>query len=284
MQVLTSCFLVHQSAVCLVYSTQEKKECIVLMTEQKHASNSEPIELASCLTAADAAAKVLSLTELKGIVHDDSKVAFTLSGVLSAKECQALIDRTETLGYVGLGDSTDGRMRNNTRCKVLDEQLAQQLWLRVKSYMPADIKVRSDKRTWRPVGINEMFRFCKYGADQFFRRHCDGNYVESATKMSLLTFMVYLNDVPGDCGGSTRFFRHDNVVGNVLAVSVQPVAGMAIVFDHDMLHDGATFVPTSTAGAGAGAGERGAATKAECKFKYIMRSEVMFECDDVAAE
>lgn len=59
----------------------------------------------------------------------------------------------------------------------------------------------------------------------------------------LLTFMIYLNE--GYTGGETRFE----------SVSVAGKPGMALVFEHELLHEGAEV----TAG-----------------VKYVLRSDVMY--------
>ena len=71
---------------------------------------------------------------------------------------------------------------------------------------------------------------------------------------SRLTCQVYLND--GFAGGRTRFFA--DKAGATLVESVQPVAGRAIVFAHDVWHDGEA-VPVGT--------------------KYVMRTDLMFAAE-----
>ena len=62
-------------------------------------------------------------------------------------------------------------------------------------------------------------------------------------EISLLTFMIYLNEGYG--GGATRFE----------AMTVDGVLGMALVFEHGLIHEGASV----TSG-----------------LKYVLRSDVMY--------
>lgn len=70
--------------------------------------------------------------------------------------------------------------------------------------------------------------------------------------MSLLTFMIYLNE--GYEGGETQF---DDAAKSPPgeSVSVAGKVGMALVFEHELLHEGAEV----TAG-----------------VKYVLRSDVMY--------
>lgn len=99
-----------------------------------------------------------------------------------------------------------------------------------------------------------------------FGPHYDGCYVKDAVNRSMKTFMVYLND--DFEGGSTNFIDEkqelwkDPVLGiwraqeeNIL-FRLQPKTGMAIVFNHQILHEGGML---------------------KSGKKYIFRSEIMFE-------
>ena len=91
--------------------------------------------------------------------------------------------------------------------------------------------------------MNELFRFYRYAPGQKFGWHADGPYRRDNGEISLLTFMIYLNE--GYRGGETRFEW----------TKVEGKAGMALVFEHGLIHEGAEL----TAG-----------------LKYVLRSDVMF--------
>jgi len=80
---------------------------------------------------------------------------------------------------------------------------------------------------------------------QRFAPHYDGCFRRNPSECSELTFMVYLND--GFAGGATTFHDFDE--------EVVPQAGMALLFQHQLLHEGCVV----TSG-----------------VKYVLRSDVMY--------
>ena len=88
-------------------------------------------------------------------------------------------------------------IRDNARLIVDDIGLAQELWLRAQSLIPATIN-------WsRALGLNERWRFYRYDAGQKFAPHRDGFFRRPNGNRSHLTFMVYLN--AGYTGGEPIF-------------------------------------------------------------------------------
>jgi hypothetical protein len=73
--------------------------------------------------------------------------------------------------------------------------------------------------------------------------HTDGCYRRSNGEESLFTFMIYLN--AGILGGATKF-------ENALVI---PQAGLALVFDHYLLHEGTRVIEG---------------------HKYVLRSDIMY--------
>lgn len=122
---------------------------------------------------------------------------------------------------------------------------------------------------WHPVGLNECFRFCRYDAGGFFRRHCDAMYARGEDERSLFTCMFYLN---GDLdGGATRFLNIAGVgatlgersyvaaeEGEVMATLQPEVGSCLLFFQPGLLHEGADLRSGS---------------------KYILRTDVMFRRD-----
>lgn len=176
---------------------------------------------------------------------------FTISNVLAEAECQAWIRATETCGFASAPITTARgfvmapSVRNNTRVIVDDREHAAALWQRISTLVPQTLEGHS------AVGLNERFRIYRYDPGQYFRWHSDGAFVRSPTEHSLLTLMVYLSD--DFSGGSTDFdTRHDTL-------RVTPRAGMALVFEHALRHQGAPV----TAGR-----------------KYVLRSDVMYRLSE----
>ncbi len=170
---------------------------------------------------------------------------FVLESFLSPEECAAQTALTEGKGYTpaGLTVGPDQyvaapEIRNNDRVIRDDPLLARQLWPRVKDFV-------ANLDGWRPVSLNERFRYYRYGPGQRFAPHYDGRFTRNEEEHSKLTFMVYLND---DFEGGETIFNRDNL-------SVKPRTGMALVFVHAILHEGSSV------------------TKG---LKYVLRTDVMY--------
>ena len=169
---------------------------------------------------------------------------FTIAGVLTPAECEALVRTTESIGYRAAPITTYGgfemrpEIRNNTRVMVDDHDRARWLWERIARWIP------TERRSMHAVGLNERFRFYRYQPGQYFQWHRDGAFHRDTRESSLLTLMVYLNE--GFDGGDTEFDHGD---------PVRPRRGMVLVFDHGLRHRGAP-VETGT--------------------KYVMRTDVMY--------
>lgn len=172
-----------------------------------------------------------------------SASVFTIDDVLSPDECQAMIARAESTGFelatinAWDGPRVDRETRNNDRLIIDDAHLAHDVWIRVSAHIP-------QVRTGRQVrGLNERFRFYRYTPGQRFHWHSDGPFSRDNGELSLLTFMIYLSEDYE--GGATRFE----------GLTVEGRMGMALVFDHGLIHEGASV----TEG-----------------IKYVLRSDVMY--------
>lgn len=186
----------------------------------------------------------------RGYLEGDSldhsaPIAFTLDGVLTREECAALVARidaanpevapiTTNRGFVMRPD-----IRNNERAIIDDVALARDLFTRVEAALPSPLC------GMRPVGANERFRCYRYRPGQRFAPHYDGAFIRNENERSQLTFMVYLNE--GFEGGNTAFLDFE--------VSAVPRAGGALLFQHQVLHEGC---------------------EVESGTKYVLRSDVMY--------
>lgn len=168
---------------------------------------------------------------------------FTITNVLTLDECREYVAWSEGLGYEAAPVSLAGGavhrpdIRNNARALLESTETARALWRRVASYIPSPLEGR------RAVGLNERLRFYRYGPGQRFAAHTDGCVRRANGEESLLTFMIYLNG--GVDGGETRFE----------SVAIAPTPGLALVFDHYLLHEGCAVV---------------------AGLKYVLRSDVMY--------
>jgi len=127
--------------------------------------------------------------------------SFILRNVFSKEECNYYINEGEKLGYKPITGYFTKSYRDNLRIQVLHNKLADELWRRVKKYVPEQIILNGTEvalgndceGTWKQKGLNPLFRFCKYEPGGHFGAHMDGNFVSSENEMSLYTIMLYLN-------------------------------------------------------------------------------------------
>lgn len=175
---------------------------------------------------------------------------FTIEGFWSKRECEEFIAKSEAIGYEAATVETEkGQVvlegvRNNSRILYKDEDLAQYLWRSLKDYAPPRIGLSV------AVGLNELFRFYKYGPGEQFKKHRDQSYIRNAVEASYYTFMIYLND--DYVGGATTF----------LNTMVEAKQGMALLFRHDLEHAGSPV---------------------KSGLKYILRTDIMYRLDEASA-
>lgn len=96
------------------------------------------------------------------------------------------------------------------------------------------------------MGLNERLRVYRYQPGQAFRWHYDGAFRRSAEEVSMLTVLIYLSHV--ERGGSTVFQPWTKDI-------VRPEPGLALLFEHQVLHQGNEVLEGT---------------------KYVLRSDVMF--------
>lgn len=94
--------------------------------------------------------------------------------------------------------------------------------------------------TLHSAGLNERMRFLRYTPGHFFAPHQDLHYTRGPEfgdrqgETSYVTVQLYLNDKFK--GGTTRFLSGKRYY------DVKPRAGSALIFDHDILHEGSKVV------------------------------------------
>jgi hypothetical protein len=175
--------------------------------------------------------------------QDFTPSIFTITDVLTADECQELIAFSDRRGFEAApinawdGPRIDRDARNNDRAIVDDVDLAGRIWTRVEPFVP---RIKDGRQV---CGLNERFRYYRYIPGQRFSWHADAPFARDNGELSLLTFMIYLND--GYEGGATLF--------DSLAVAGKQ--GMALLFEHGLIHEGAEVA---------------------AGIKYVLRSDVMY--------
>ena len=174
--------------------------------------------------------------------------AFQIDNVLTAAECQKLIDLSETLGYLpDAAVSLPRTIRHNDNLVwVTDTQTDAIIWQRVANLANQQPELYFQKRA---LGLNARFRFYRYSQGDYFKPHTDGawpgsrvidgNLVANAysDRYSLMTFLIFLND--NFSGGATRFLVPKAASGKVTAtreaaevVDVRLPQGTVLCFPH----------------------------------------------------
>jgi prolyl 4-hydroxylase len=172
---------------------------------------------------------------------------FTVEDFLTRQECLDMIVKSEGVGYelakVNTASGTKVRtdIRNNSRAFYNSEELAQELWAKIQPFVLTPLANST------AIGLNELFRFYRYQRGHQFKGHFDQSYMRNEREASYFTFMVYLND--NFQGGDTTF----------RGLRVRPKQGMALLFLHDLYHEGSEV----TQG-----------------VKYVLRSDVMYRTDN----
>ncbi|RFB79280.1 2OG-Fe(II) oxygenase [Methylovirgula sp. 4M-Z18] len=174
----------------------------------------------------------------------------TISNLLNSEECDDYIRSSEAQHFEEAPVTTLAGMvmmkdvRNNNRVMIDDNAMAATLYARIAPLVPPRVK-----KKWRPIGLNERFRFYRYDPGQKFDWHLDGYYERDNGERSFFTFMIYLND--DFEGGGTSF--HD--ARDFGAFTVTPSKGMGLIFHHPIEHRGDEVTQGR---------------------KYVLRSDVMY--------
>lgn len=175
-------------------------------------------------------------------------VLWTVADLFTPAECAAAMARIEAAAPAPApittlrGAQMRPDIRNNDRVVFDDPEVAALLLAKIRGHAP---EVLSGARL---CGANERIRCYRYRPGQRFAPHYDGAYVRDEREQSLVSYLVYLND--DFVGGETNFLQAGQ--------TVVPRAGMALLFQHRLLHEGAE-VREGT--------------------KYVLRSDLMYRSD-----
>jgi len=176
-------------------------------------------------------------------------VLWTVPDLLPPDLCAAQIARIEAAAPAPApittlrGAQMRPDIRNNDRVSFDDPVTAADLLARVREHVPARLS------GMHLVGANERLRCYRYGPGQRFAPHFDGAFVRDEHEQSLISFLVYLNE--GFEGGETVFPQEGR--------TIVPRTGMALLFQHRVLHEGAAV---------------------RSGVKYVLRSDLMYRAVD----
>jgi len=179
-----------------------------------------------------------------------------LHGAFSTEECEQLTDKADRKGFKPVpktgGGAASRQNRNNARVTFDDDELAQEIWLRVAPYLESDLSritsfentsyVGSDPTAWKVDSICERMRFYRYDKGEFFNPHMDGSLRREVTRdgkeyiqQTFVSLMLYLNDEFK--GGETEFFVNESKMVDLKhKFSITPKCGMIAIFPHENLH------------------------------------------------
>jgi WD40 repeat protein len=163
------------------------------------------------------------------------------------------MERLEGLGFQDMGGDYPPSYRDNDRLVLDDPELARKLFQSLRPALPSVIERAG--QSWTLKGLNSRFRSCRYRHGQAFCRHRDGAHSDAPGQQSLLTLMLYLNDSSEFEGGRTRFYA--SRWSDRVELCITPQAGLGIVFDHALWHDGEAVSAGS---------------------KYVLRTDVIYQC------
>jgi len=219
----------------------------------------------------------------KEVIFEDGS-AFVLHNLLSRKECEAIRNQADKFGLIeSIYGSRTNLTRQCNRVSLMSDALANLLFTRARPFL-IDLEIHYNRKhnanepaqpfqergledycrgKYSPYGLNPCFRVVKYNPGGFFYPHFDGGFAVSEEKVSLKTFMIYLNGSEDFEGGPTNIFNekqkhYAKPLQENVEYAYHPQCGSCLVFNHRITHDGGKLL----------AGE-----------KWLLRTEVMYEME-----
>jgi hypothetical protein len=208
--------------------------------------------------------KIASGSRLTGEKIKGTHELYVLHNLLTTAECIELINKANTLETMHTHHHGSNRSWHQpgtggkySRAIMIDQQFADELWLRIKHYLPETM------HGYRLLYLNSHFRFSRYRKGGMFHTHCDGkNYDTSRPDVapqteSLLTLNIFLNS-EGDPlfdleGGGTTFYE-GTASSLSERITVPAKAGTGALFWAEQYHRGDEVLEG---------------------YKYLLRTDVM---------
>ncbi len=207
---------------------------------------------------------ITSKIEIQNLLADTNLTCFVIPSLFSKTECEDFLNTDIKNAFQKASSNYPTYYRNNDRWVIDNDELANQLFQKVKPYLPEVIEISStiqaENGVWHLKELNNRLRFCKYAANQYFHRHLDGVHYRNDTTQSKLTFMIYLNSATAFKGGRTLFFKTKEA--DEVWASYIPKQGDLIVFDHNVWHEGEVL------------------TEGE---KFVLRSDILYSKKEAKA-
>lgn len=187
-----------------------------------------------------------------------------IDNFMTAQECQSWIEWGEKHGFeeAKQKQNTVYAFRDNGRIQFQSPDIAYQIWLRMRSFVPETV----GKPPRKALGCSPRIRVYRYTKGQRFGQHVDGSGDEPGMGgRTHFTVLVYLNGGSRETpdlqvkGGETVFWKdHD---GRRPALAFPPTRGVCLYHGHGdecMTHEGAGV---------------------ESGTKYLLRTDVVYEYD-----
>ena len=218
--------------------------------------------------------------------------AFFVPQLLSKYDCQRLTQLLPTrekqvpVGFQGYQDSgAIGSFRSN----AWSPSFAQELWKLcalyfqntppMKDHTPTDwfaMGSRKAHRVWEAIGVSPLMRFMCYPNGGQHLPHYDMGYDYGDGRRTLMSVVLYLNDILPSEGGQTRFiddrqahihasernykdWKRPASTAEIIS-SVQPSCGGALFFYHRLCHDVSPYTAAH--------------------YRYILRTDIIFRAHD----
>lgn len=245
----------------------------------------------SALPAEDAQSFELALAnevqEQDLSLHFVDEGIYYIDGVLSKQECsrfRATVDDCSTLTFWNSNGRNDEvrSFRDADTIEIYSDTIAQTIWGRMEHlWQGFHINIVSESDVewerelmgeWQASAINKNILFAKYPHFGSFAPHTDGRVIQDFNNRSFYSVIIFLNDIPNDCGGSTKFYEKSAVIAlqiestangtrwtaskNLCFAEVAAKAGRMLVFHQSLVHEGVSVSSPYN--------------------KYIIRTDVMY--------
>jgi hypothetical protein len=193
---------------------------------------------------------------------------FIADQVLSLQDCRKLAQAMEDskqawpVSVQGRRDLPDARI-GSVRATAWSPELAARLWGHVQPMVPSYREMSDTTPTdwfvplphwrWRALGLSPVLRFMRYQAGGLHYAHYDAGFDYQDGRRTLMSLVLYLSTAAEGVGGRTRSIQdnqqsipvwqrdHEDwprpVLPEEVLLSIRPVAGRALLFDHRLCHD-----------------------------------------------
>ena len=150
---------------------------------------------------------------------------YQIDNLLTEEECKKYIDMYKNLECI---EEINDKHRKYNRIQFDNQELADKLYQKIKTYLPNKIKKIAD-------GMNGHIRLSMYYPGQFFGIHKDGINFDKNNKsrMSYATLNIFLND--NFEGGETTFYEKDM---KTVKFVCKPKTGSGSFFYSQQYHEG----------------------------------------------